>query len=275
MDHPRGGKIRLTERLEGIFHRLANEAYRRWPRPVPPARLFHTCRIISHRGQHDNRLNVENTLAAFDLAADAGVWGIEMDIRWTGDLIPVVFHDADTQRLFNRPTRLANTPLARIRRHHPLIPTLSEVIQRYGGRLHMMLEIKHEPYPDPLRQRQRLKKVLRHLTAVKDYHLMALHPDMFGCFDFVPPKAFIPIAQTRIDRFSRLAAANGWGGLAGHYLLINRRVLNHHHGLSQGVGTGFVDSRHCLFREVARGVDWIFSNRAAEMQTLCKRHSRE
>ena len=72
-----------------------------------------------------------------------------------------------------------------------------------------------------------------------------------------------------IDRFSRLAAANGWGGLAGHYLLATDGLVNRHHRLGQAVGTGFADSRRCLYREVAREVDWIFSNRAARMQAIC------
>jgi hypothetical protein len=37
------------------------------------------------------------------------------------------------------------------------------------------------------------------------------------------------------------------------------------------VGTGFADSRRCLYREVNRGVDWIFSNRAADMQAVCRK----
>jgi glycerophosphoryl diester phosphodiesterase len=74
-----------------------------------------------------------------------------------------------------------------------------------------------------------------------------------------------------MGRFSRLATAAGWGGIAGHYLLATDKIISRHHGGGQRVGTGFADSRRCLFREVARGVDWIFSNRAARMQAICGR----
>uniref|UniRef100_UPI003565E233 glycerophosphodiester phosphodiesterase n=1 Tax=Desulfosarcina sp. TaxID=2027861 RepID=UPI003565E233 len=210
-------------------------------------------------------------LAAFDAAVDAGVWGIELDLRWTHDRVPVVSHDPDTRRLFNADARIDHMALDTIKKRFPSIPTLSEVIDRYGGRLHLMMEIKNEPYPAPAIQSRRLRKQLEALAPGKDFHLMGLHPALFGYFAFLPPGAFVPIARTRIDRFSRMAAAYRWGGIAGHYLLATPGVIARHHRLGQGVGTGFADSRRCLFREVARGVDWIFSNRAAQMQAICRR----
>ena len=90
-------------------------------------------------------------------------------------------------------------------------------------------------------------------------------------FDFLPARTFVPIARIRIDRFSRMAAAHEWGGLAGHYLTATHAIVARHHRLGQCIGTGFADSRRCLYREAARGVDWIFSNRAVEMQSICNR----
>ena len=46
------------------------------PRAVPDQETLRECRIISHRGEHDNVSVMENTLAAFRAARDAGVWGI-------------------------------------------------------------------------------------------------------------------------------------------------------------------------------------------------------
>ena len=269
MDHGRNRKIGIAERAERVFHRVAGTVTRRWPRPVPPPHLLKTCRLISHRGEHDNHSRLENTLPAFDAAADAGVWGIELDVRWTHDLVAVVIHDPDTRRLFKKDDEIGYMTLDTLRKKFPLIPTLSEVIDHYGGRLHLMLEIKTEPYPKPSVQSRRLQRQLKSLAPGKDFHLMSLDPDLFTHFDFLPANAFVPIARLRLDRFSRMAAAHRWGGLAGHYLLATNDLLNRHHELGQGVGTGFADSRSCLYREVARGVDWIFSNRAVSMQRIC------
>lgn len=260
----------MEKSVEGIFHCLVDSVCRRWPRPMPPTHLLKHCRIISHRGEHDNHNRFENTLPAFDAAAMAGVWGIELDVRWTRDLVPVVFHDPDTRRLFKGDTRIGHEMLDTIKIRYPQIPTLSEVIDRHGGRLHMMVEIKVETYPKPSVQSRRLKKLLAHLAPATDFHLISLHPRMFDHFSFLPAKAFVPVARIRIDRFSRLAGAHGWGGIAGHYLMATKSVLDRHHQIGQRVGTGFADSRRCLFREVARGVDWIFSNRAVDMQAICE-----
>ena len=275
MDHGLNRKARMQERVERIFHRLVDRVYRRWPRPAPPPHLLRSCRIISHRGEHDNHSRFENTLAAFDAAVDAGVWGIELDLRWTLDRVPVVFHDPDTRRLFDEDARIDSMPLATIQERFTLIPTLSEVIDRYGGRLHLMMEIKNEPYPAPAVQSRRMQKQLEALSPGKDFHLMGLHPALFGYFAFLPARAFLPIARIRIDRLSRMATANQWGGIAGHYLLATKGLIARHHRLGQGVGTGFADSRRCLFREVARGVDWVFSNRAAEMQAICTQRAED
>jgi len=227
------------------------------------------CRIVSHRGEHDNCSRLENTLAAFDAAADAGVWGLEMDIRWTVDRIPVVFHDPDTRRLYPLKITLASTPLDRLKDRFPLIPTLAEVVERFGGRKHLMLEIKAESWSGPSDRARHFKRALSHLIPGKDFHLMGLHPEMFARFDFLPARAFVPIARVRMDRFSRLAAVREYGGVSGHYLLAGSGVVDRHHRIGQKVGTGFADSRRCLYREVARGVDWIFSNRAVDMQAIC------
>ena len=263
-------RTRWREGVEDLFHHLVDRLFRRWPRPAPAPHRLKSARIVSHRGEHDNRTCLENTLAAFDTAAAAGVWGLEMDVRWTRDLVPVIFHDACTRRLFAEPTAIRRLTRDALRHHFPLIPDLAEVIERYGGRQHLMLEIKAEPYPQPAIQSRRLKAQLQYLAPGRDFHLMSLDPEMFDCFDFLPATAFIPIARLRIDRASRLAGRRGWAGLAGHYLAASNRIVRRHHRLGQRIGTGFADSRRCLYREVARGVDWIFSNRAAAMQRLCE-----
>jgi len=82
------------------------------------------CKIVSHRGEHDNKTVFENTIAAFDRVKKAGVWGIEFDIRWTKDLRPVVFHDRTLQRVFNSNIELNKVTLAELKEQCNLIPSL-------------------------------------------------------------------------------------------------------------------------------------------------------
>jgi glycerophosphoryl diester phosphodiesterase len=50
-------------------------------------------------------------------------------------------------------------------------------------------------------------------------------------------------------------------------------ILRRHRRRHQRLGTGFVDSLNCLFRELHREIDWIFSNTAADLQAWINQHT--
>ena len=91
---------------------------------------------------------------------------------------------------------------------------------------------------------------------------------MFDLITFVPASTFIPIVTLNMSRFSKLALEKEYCGVAGHYLLLTDAILKKHHQNSQLVGSGYPGSKNCLFREINRGVEWIFSNNAGELQTI-------
>ena len=78
----------------------------------------------------------------------------------------------------------------------------------------------------------------------------------------------MPIALWNLKRFSDLALEKKMAGLAGHYFLLNNALLAKHRADGQKVGTGYPGSKNCLFREINRGVAWIFSNDAAKLQKM-------
>lgn len=261
----------LFDRVESLLLPAIDAAYARLPRPQAGPERLATCRIISHRGEHDGHRVFENTLAAFDAAVDQGVWGIEFDIRWTRDLVPVVTHDPDLRRVFGQSLRLSDSPLHELKRQCPHIPTLAEVIGRYGGTVHLMAEVKQEPYADAGRQNRILGDLFAELCPGRDFHLLALTPETFRLTPFAPPSTFLPVARLNISEFSRLAVQRGYAGIAGHYAMLGTGVIGRHHAAGQKVATGYIRSRNALLREIHRGVDWIFSNHAAEVQALLKR----
>jgi glycerophosphoryl diester phosphodiesterase len=260
--------MRVLSWIRSSFLKNVDAIYQQRKHPRPAADRLQRCKIVSHRGEHDNLTVFENTLAAFEKVKAHGIWGLELDIRWTQDLRPVVIHDPDTRRLFHIRQRIDQLPCARLKESFSVIPTLEEVVQRYGRRLHLMIEIKAEPYPDPVRQNRVLKEHLAQLAPGEDYHLISLAPRMFDFFDFAPPASQLPIAELNIRRFSDLAVRKNFGGLLGHYLLLTNRMLKKHRAIGQNVGTGFVNSKNCLFREMNRHVEWIFSNNAVELQSI-------
>ena len=263
----------MHDLIEKSFISLTDAFFARWPRPVPAMPRLATCKIISHRGQHDNLAVMENTLTAFDTAVRAGVWGLEFDIRWTRDLKPVVFHDRNLLRIFNHPLEIKKTDRKVLRKKFPLIPTLEEVLERYGRRVHLMVELKAEHYPAPQRQTRVLADLFSGLAPGKDFHFLSLDTDMFRHVGFVHPSALLPVAQLNFKAFSRRALSRGYAGVAGHYIFINNRLAARHKAAGQQVGVGYPCSANSLFREVNREVEWIFSNHAVEMQRFIDEHA--
>ncbi len=228
--------------------------------------------LVAHRGAHDHAEGrVENTLAAFDACLTSGVWGVEMDIRLTRDLEPVIHHDADCGRLFRRPDlKIADTDFSTLRSALPDIPHLDEIVSRYGGRMHLMLEIK-ESWRERSGLVQSITERLSGLVPENDYHLLALEPDFLEGFEAIPPSAYIDVAQTNTRAILKQTLALGHGALAGSFALIGDGTLTQLRAAGCRVGTGMVDCRGVLNREVTRDIDWIFTDAISRLQPLLPR----
>jgi glycerophosphoryl diester phosphodiesterase len=260
----------LFDRLERLLLPAIDRVYARLPQVDPSAEQLKNCRIVAHRGAHEPPTVLENTLPAFDAALAQGVWGIEFDIRWTRDLRPVVVHDAGLQRVFGLPRMVSQCTLEELAAICPRVPTLADVIGRYGGRVHLMAEVKAEPYPEPRRQNQTLSDLFAGLTPGEDFHLLALDPVLFRRVPFAPPHSCLPVARLNVSDFSRAAARAGYAGVAGHYQAVRDGIIRRQHALGQKVGTGYAGSRGVLLREIRRGVDWVFSNHVGRLQHFIK-----
>lgn len=86
----------------------------------------------------------ENTLPAFEAAMDLGVDGVEMDIRFSADQVPMVIHDATLLRTCGAEGKVSDLTLEQLKElsaHYPAkfgrrfadgsvkIPTLEELLQ--------------------------------------------------------------------------------------------------------------------------------------------------
>ncbi len=216
-------------------------------------------KLIAHRGAHGSGIT-ENTLKAFDLCRQQGIWGVELDIHLTRDAEPVIHHDPDCGRLFNRPDLIiAETDFSTLRQAIPDIPHLDEVVARYGGKLHLMLEIKNS-WRDRVELPHRITASLSSLSPVKDYHLLSLVPDYLEGFYQIPPAAFVDVAETNTGEIIRQNLALGHGAVAGSFALITTANLRQLQQAGKQVGSGMVEKHAILNREVYRGIDWIFTD---------------
>lgn len=105
----------------------------------------------AHRGLWSPDGPPENSLAAYDAAAKAGL-GLEFDIRLSADGIPVCYHDATLRKLTGRGGALAEYTAAalgqiKIGQSEETIPTLAAVLARWPHELPLLVEIKAMDIP--------------------------------------------------------------------------------------------------------------------------------
>ncbi len=230
------------------------------PRDKPSTELIKTVRLIAHRGAHNHVQGIiENTLAAFDLAKELGCWGIEFDVRATADKVLVVNHDATLMRLWGHDRAIADLRFNELRALAPDVPTLSEVVAAYGDSMHLLIELK-----TPFQDEDALVRALKGLCAGEDYHLLTLNPAIFYSLSQFPKHALLLVAShNNVQQFCHVSLKENYGGVLGHYLLINDKTVHRLKAAEKIVGVGMVDSKYSLYRELNRGINWLFTNRAA------------
>lgn len=142
--------------------------------------------IIAHRGA--SGLAPENTLAAFQLALQQGADAFELDVRLTGDGVPVVLHDAALDRTTDRPGLLRDLTLAELRavdagacftldrgRTYPFrqadvrIPTLTEVLRGFPE-VPVLVEIKEVSAQEAVRQVLLEEKAVDRCVLASELH---------------------------------------------------------------------------------------------------------
>jgi glycerophosphoryl diester phosphodiesterase len=106
-----------------------------------------TARPIAHRGLHDmNQTRFENTLSAFEAAAQAG-YAIECDVVLSADGVPMVFHDLTLERLTSETGDVISRTSAELGKLNiggtaDCIPTLAEALALVAGRVPIVIELK-------------------------------------------------------------------------------------------------------------------------------------
>ncbi len=238
------------------------------PRRRPSAAALQTARVYSHRGERDDREILEDTFAAYDPLLDSGVCGIECDVRFSRDGVPMVFHDATLHRLYGCHERLADLGHADLQARFPRIPTLAELVRRYAGKLELMIEFKAEPRADPAAGLQAVQQALAPLQPVRDYHVMSLDIETLDWLGGLAHECRIPIARANVRTMSDYAGQQKCAGFTGHYALLPPAAMALHRHAGRPVGVGFPESRNALFFALNRGARWIFSNRALHLQML-------
>lgn len=240
----------------------------------PDNKQLNKVKLVAHRGVHDNLAVKENTMKAFQLGLENKIDAIEFDIRWTKDLVPIVHHDLSLMRIFDSEQKINEITFKELRLQFPQVPSLSEVVQSFGKKVHFFVELKQEYFPDIIKQKEILRQVLESLNPVEDFHFMTLHEEVFKQFDNFPNPSYLLVAKFNLNVFSQTIIEQNWGGITGHYLLMKDQQIQKHHALNQIVGTGFPKNKNTLKREILRGVDYIFTNQPINLKKILKEMQR-
>lgn len=100
--------------------------------------------IVAHRGAM--RRAPENTLAAYERAAEMGADFVEVDVRETRDGALVLMHDARVDRTTDGHGAVSEMTLEQVRRLRPAVPTFAEALRWGKGRC-IRIDVDHKAGP--------------------------------------------------------------------------------------------------------------------------------
>ena len=134
----------------------------------------------THRGYHDGNVTVpENSLASFEAAIAAG-YGIELDVQLSSDKVPMVFHDADLDRICGVEGKVWDYTCAELQQMKlfgtdETIPTLAETLALIDGQVPILLEYKMDKVDtDVCAYSHELLKDYDGAYAIQTFHPFAL-----------------------------------------------------------------------------------------------------
>lgn len=233
------------------------------PRKKPTACSAIKSKLIAHRGAHNKAKCIfENTMAAFTEAQRLGCFGVELDVHATNDNVIVVNHDPTLERIWGHAVSINQLSFEALRALEPSIPTLEEVLTRFGNSMHWFIEVK-----TPFEAFDALFTILQHLEPAKDYHLLSLEEPFFASLPHFPKEALLLVpVHNNVSSFCKLCIDKGYAGVLGNYLLLNDKKIQRLLKANKAVGVGFVNSKYSLYRELSRNIPWIFSDNVEEVR---------
>jgi glycerophosphoryl diester phosphodiesterase len=221
--------------------------------------------VIAHRGAPKSA--PENSLEGFERALAAGATMLEMDVRATRDDAVVVIHDENLERTTNGRGPVSEYALSELRglrlKNSEPIPTLSEVLERFGGRCQLNLDVKAKA-AGPLalelvEEAGILERVLfSSLEGPSLLRLKAAHPEArvaFSCDD-------------RRLNLLKIAESIGAEAVHPHKRLVNRRLVVDAHAIGMRVHAWIVNRRGAMRKLIDLDVDGIITERVERLRGL-------
>lgn len=244
---------------------LKDELKPTWPTKYP-------IMVIAHRGYSGEA--PENTLAAFKKAIEAGSDMIEFDIHFSKDRQIVVIHDETLERTTDGLGRVAEFPLADLKKFDAgfwfspdfkgeRIPTLSEVLNLAKGKILVNIEIKspsHGLYSVAELAEQALKEVQK-AEMLQEVIFSSFNPLALERIREIEPKAYVAILYHRQWNFiAEITRGKSFGVLNLRKDFLNKEKIDRIKGLGMVVNVYTVNEEEELRKFVGWGVNGIITN---------------
>jgi len=213
--------------------------------------------LLGHRGAR--KLAPENTMAAFDLALEHGCDGFEFDVRFTRDQHTVICHDPTLARRSVRRSTYAQLCEQLGRKLPPrtpnasLLPSLDDVLARYGNRAWLDIEVKVAGIEQDILDTIRRQGLQRNF-CVSSFRLRAI--EELRARDPELPLGFLTDKRWRIGKWERYDVQV----VIPHYRLVSARLVDEVHAAGKMLMTWTVNSRRRMLRLAELGVDAIISD---------------
>ncbi|ASK33708.1 glycerophosphodiester phosphodiesterase [Alcanivorax sp. N3-2A] len=230
----------------------------------------HLPTIVGHRGARGEA--PENTLAGFQVARDAGVGEVELDVRLSRDGHLIVVHDKNVTRTTGERGRAQDYTLYQLGGldarhntpgwHSPLsIPSLREVITACGPEMRFQFEVKGAGAPLLHRIAQQLVALIAEQGLQSRVVVTSSHTGFLRMVGAMAPhleRGYI--SEHRYQQPTRRAKALGCRWLMPKYTLVNDALMRRARRRGLKVSTWTVNDLQEAERLAALGVDGIITD---------------
>jgi len=229
--------------------------------------------VIAHRGASAYR--AENTLPAYELAVEQAADMIEIDLHLSRDGVIVIAHDAELQRL-GAEGFIGDRTLAELQAldaglggsaFEPM-PSLDQVLDRFGERIPFNLEIKWGPEGDyPGLEEATLAAVERRGLLARTLFSSFRDSVLSELRRLSPAARLATLVDPRHpDRLLERAETVGSEAINPHFGLVTHELVERAHGAGLAVFPYTVDDAEQMQRQLEMGVDGLFTNRPDRMR---------
>jgi glycerophosphoryl diester phosphodiesterase len=227
--------------------------------------------VIAHRGASGER--PENTLPAYELAVEQGADMIEVDLHRTRDGAIVVTHDEELAGIGGR-GEIADATLAEVRALDAgggeRVPTLDEILDRFGPRIPFNLEIKRGTAAEYSGLEGATLEALERRGLLARTLFSSFYDPVLRRLRELSASARIGLLVSRRFPNGALERARALGAEALHpeRELVTPRLVEEAHAAGLAVHVFTVDDPADMSRLLAMGVDGLFTNFPERLRRL-------